>query len=144
MIRSVLLALTLIYNSPAVNGALIRAARLHSVMTSAAFIIASPASLHAAVTADDFDMAACQAKYAKAPAQCLMLQSQADANAKNRARLARYAQCEQELEAIRQNNGKMPTTVRPSTSSPNTPATCIGGPTYQLNGFGDPSLPRIY
>ena len=64
--------------------------------------------------------------------------------AQNDARLARVAQCNDELMAIQQNGGKLPESVQPATGNANMPATCVGAPTYQLNGFGDPSLPRIY
>ena len=54
------------------------------------------------------------------------------------------AQCNQETEEIKQNNGVLPASIKPATNNPNRPATCVGAPTYQLNGFGDPSLPPIY
>ena len=110
---------------------------------AAAIVLSSPAAVHAKVTAD-FDLAGCEAKYPKAPSVCLIRQTQANSIAQNVARLARVAQCDQELAAIDQNNGKLPASVKAATDNPNVPATCVGGPTYQLQGFGDPSLPRIY
>ena len=110
---------------------------------AAAIVLSSPAVAHAKVTAT-FDLAACEAKYPKAPSVCLIRQTQANSVAQNEARLARVAQCNQELKAIEENGGKLPASVKPATDNANAPATCVGGPTYQLNGFGDPSLPRIY
>ena len=111
---------------------------------AAAIVLSSPAAAHAKVTSATFDLAACEAKYPKAPSVCLIRQQSADAAAQNEARLARVAQCNDELMAIQQNGGKLPESVQPATGNANMPATCVGAPTYQLNGFGDPSLPRIY
>ena len=69
---------------------------------------------------------------------------QANSVAQNEARLARVAQCNQDKAAIEENGGKLPASVKPATDNANAPATCVGGPTYQLSGFGDPSLPSIY
>lgn len=111
---------------------------------AAAIVLSSPAVAHAKVTSATFDLAACEAKYPKAPSVCLIRQTQANSVAQNEARLARVAQCDQELKARDENGGKLPASVKPATDNANAPATCVGGPTYQLNGFGDPSLPRIY
>ena len=110
---------------------------------AAAIVLSSPAVVHAKVTGT-FDLAACEAKYPKAPSVCLIRQTQANSVAQNEARLVRVAQCNQELNAIEENSGMLPASVQPATDNANAPATCVGGPTYQLRGFGDPSLPRIY
>jgi len=110
---------------------------------AAAIVLSSPAVAHAKVTAT-FDLAACEAKYPKAPSVCLIRQTQANSVAQNEARLARVAQCNQDKAAIEENGGKLPASVKPATDNANAPATCVGGPTYQLSGFGDPSLPSIY
>ena len=75
---------------------------------------------------------------------CLAMQGTAKAAAQNEARLARVAQCDADSEAIKQNLGKLPAGVQPATDNPKEPATCVGYPTYQLRGFGDPALPGIY
>ena len=91
-----------------------------------------------------FDKDACIAKYAKAPSVCFTMERQAKATAQNEARLARAAQCDADVVEIKGNKGEMPANVKPATANPNLPATCVGAPTYQLDGYGDPSLPGIY
>lgn len=99
----------------------------------------------ATTAAESFDKAACLAQYGSSGATlCDAKEKTAEAAARNEARIARLAQCNSELEAVEQNGGVLPASVKPATGDPTTPATCVGAPTYQLTGFGDPSLPRIY
>ena len=108
----------------------------------AAVLIATPSVGHAAIEAN-FDMEACT----KSPSICLVMRDSATAAARNEARLARVAQCDLEMEQVKKNNNVLPANVNPATdqrNNPNMPATCVGAPTYQLKGPGDPSLPQIY
>lgn len=93
-----------------------------------------------------FDMETCVAQHEKSPSICITMRESARAAARNEARLARLAQCEQDLARIEENDGKVPDSVKPATASGSAAlsAYCVGAPTYQLNGFGDPSLPFIY
>lgn len=114
-----------------------------AVSVAAALMASSPLVAHADY-GDDFDMDACLARFKNAPNICAVRKGGAKAAAQNEARKARVAQCDAESEAKKKNNGVLPASVQPATKNPNEPASCIGYPTYQLNGCGDPSLPSIY
>lgn len=113
------------------------------VSVAAALIAGNPFVAHADY-GDDFDMDACLKRFKNAPNICTVKKGGAKAAAQNEARKARVAQCDADKEAKQKNNGVLPASVQPATKNPNEPASCVGAPTYQLTGCGDPSLPVIY
>mmetsp|Transcript_44080 Transcript_44080/g.80635 ORF Transcript_44080/g.80635 Transcript_44080/m.80635 type:complete len:234 (-) Transcript_44080:127-828(-) len=121
-----------------------RSSLRQAALTAAAALIAgSPLVAHADY-GDDFDMEACLKRFKAAPNICTVKKGGAKAEAQNQARLARVAQCDAELELKKNNNGVLPESVMPATKNPSEPASCVGKPTYQLTGCGDPKLPVIY
>ena len=117
--------------------------RRRNVLVSAAAAMALATPTYA--QAEAFDLDACLAKFGSDGRQlCFAKMKTVEAAAKNEVRKARLAQCNAELELVQQNDGALPPSVKPATDDPTMPATCVGAPTYQLKGPGDPSLPQIY
>ena len=142
--RATLLSLSLL----CADAALLQPMALRTAMTAAAaaaMIATSPAALAQEFAVDESKisetaLAACPVKELSV---CRARATQAVANAKNEARLARVALCDQEKQEVVNNNGEVPSNIKPATSGDKIPATCVGYPTYQLKP-GDSSLPRIY
>ena len=126
------------------------ALRLPSVRKAAAASAAAALIAGTSLSAqamEPFNMEACNAKYAKSPSSCIIRRDSARAAARNEARLARVAQCEDDIEEMKKNNGVLPDSIKPATvpGAQYPTANCVGYPTYQLSKPPqDPSLPIIY
>lgn len=140
--RATLLSLSLL----CADAALLQPMALRTAMTAAAaaaMIATSALAQEFAVDESKISETALAACPVKELSVCRARATQAVANAKNEARLARVALCDQEKQEVVNNNGEVPSNIKPATSGDKIPATCVGYPTYQLKP-GDSSLPRIY